>query len=111
MYKTKDDKILCIWAIINMASILKHSFTSHRIEPCDGIRGIIKISKPRASNQHPMQGKILTINSLCKWPQSNFQINVPIQWLELSQNKLLSCTEKAKIKCFLLLQRYLTQSP
>jgi hypothetical protein len=99
MYKTKDDKILCILAITKMASILKqngilwhHTGKSHVITPW----GIIKISKSRASHQHPMQDKILTINSLHQWPQSNFQLNVPIQWLELSQNMLLSCTEKEK---------------
>lgn len=84
-----------------------HSLTQLRKEPCDDTRRIIKISKSRASHQQPMQDKILTINSLYQLPQSN----VPIQCLELSQNMLLSCTEKEKIKCFLLLQRFLTQSP
>jgi len=43
---------------------------SQRKEPCDDTRGIIKISKSRASHQHPMQDKILTINSLYQWPQT-----------------------------------------
>jgi hypothetical protein len=81
-----------------------HSFTSLKKQSCDDIRGII-ISKSRASHQHPMQDKLLTINSLYQWPQSNLQLNVPIQWLELSQNMLLSCTEKEKIRCVLLLKK------
>jgi hypothetical protein len=50
-----------------MASILKQNGTlliSHRKEPYDDTREIIKISKSRASHQHPMQDKILTINSV-----------------------------------------------
>jgi len=47
-----------------------HSLKSHRKEPCDDTRGIIKISKSRASHQHPMQDRILIINSLYQWPQS-----------------------------------------
>jgi hypothetical protein len=98
MYKTKDDKILCMSRHKDGFNIKAewHSLTSHRKEPCDDTRGIINISKSRASHQHPIQDKVLTINSLYQWPQNNFQFNVPIQWLELSQNMLLSCTEKEK---------------
>lgn len=105
MYKTKDGKILCIWAIHHKDGFNTkaewHSSTSHSNEPCDGIRGTIKIFKSRASLQHPMQDKILTKNNLYQWPQGNFQLNVTIQWLELFHHMLLSCTEKETVSfCF-----------
>jgi hypothetical protein len=71
-----------------------HSFTSHRKEPCKGIRETIKIFKSRDSLDHPMQDKIQAINTLYQQPQSNLQLNVTTQWMELSQHVLLSCIEK-----------------